>query len=1006
MKKLSQLLVGLLLVVSMAFGLAACERVESVQSDPESIPEPVYAVELSADKTTALRGDEITLNTVVTCDGEVVEDASVIVGEDVLPVFEIVAGEDHASIDGNVITVLDTAPHGLIIKAQATLGELTSNVVEISVSVPVESIVASANGVTNVLAGNSVILSKTVTPADANVSGMTWVITEGNDICAISGDVLIVNQKAETGSVIKVKAVCGDVESAELTLIVGFPVESISISANGVTNVLAGNSVMLTKTVTPEDASTKGVSWVIVEGDDLCTIAGDVLTVKQGVATGSEIKVKAVCGNVESEVITLIVGIPVETITISAIGSTEIVKGNTAQLSMSITPANASEKDVTWVLVQDGDYAELVEKTLYVKASAPTGATIKVKAVSGSVESSEITFTVMPTQYEINATKYKMSLTADEITLDKNAASYPVLGVEILDGNYEDVYDAEVVFDIISGAEFVTMSVDGYTCSFTPVAHGETVVRAYIVGTEEEVEATIHSIVPPDVVKLPAVFAQRVGFKYNFAKESVIDGTVYTLPFVPYVDQDGVCTDLRISFTHADGTSGDAVATYDYDKQEITFHKLGEVTVYATSDSGSRKETSVSYTFNINEGINVYSFEDAAKTTNSKAYTGQVINFVALTNFGTLTEYAQYLGVKEEHYYAFIPEFSLKFVADQTPEEALNSSKARIIAVNKSLYVNGNRHVIDGSNVRTFSQEEVEAYNNKYNRSFKLHGGILSAEPWMSDASDVKGTFHVNVYDLTIKGNCPIDYDKATPTWSAGCYQVGLNIGQVEYSAQYYADVKNVTVLNSYQGLALKSVVGNSVFENIEVSNIYATGITIKSSILTLKNTKFGPCGAVGVELVPDDSDKAGVNENEKQTVTFAGEIDAVGNLLDGQTKYMNYYTIEGLGIGIPPIIAGTIAGINNDNKISHVMNEKQQFVLVTFMLKGMVDNESVALYPAYQAGGIIDAEDLPENGYDTTHEFVRVQIDFKLPDNMGGGILNLGSALMYNLHYGETVTE
>lgn len=914
MKKLSQLLVGLLLVVSMAFGLAACERVESVHSDPESIPEPVYAVELSADKTTALRGDEITLNTVVTCDGEVVEDASVIVGEDVLPAFEIVAGEDHVSIDGNVITVLDTAPHGLVIKAQATLGELTSNVVEISVSVPVESIVASANGVTNVLAGNSVILSKTVTPADANVSGMTWVITEGNDLCAISGDVLIVNQKAETGSVIKVKAVCGDVESAELTLIVGFPVESISISA---------------------------------------------------------------------------------------IGSTEIVKGNTAQLSMSITPANASEKDVTWVLVQDGDYAELVEKTLYVKASAPTGAIIKVKAVSGSVESSEITFTVMPTQYEINATKYKMSLTADEITLDKNAASYPVLGVEILDGNYEDVYDAEVVFDIISGAEFVTMSVDGYTCSFTPVAHGETVVRAYIVGTEEEVEATIHSIVPPDVVKLPAVFAQRVGFKYNFAKANVLDGTVYTLPFVPYVDQNGVCTDLRISFTHADGTSGDAVATYDYDKQEITFHKLGEVTVTATSDSGSRKETSVSYTFNINEGINVYSFEEAAKTTNSKAYTGQVINFVALTNFGTLTEYAQYLGVKDEYYFAFVPAFSLKPVAEQSISDATNSGKARIIAVNKSLYVNGNKHFIDASNVRTLTEQEVEEYNRQ-GHSFKLHGGILSAEPWTVNGSDVKGTFQANIYDITIKGNCPIDYDKATPTWSAGCYQVGLNIGQVEYSAQYYADVKNVTVLNAYQGLAIKSVVGNGVFENIEVSNIYATGIAIKSSILTLKNTKFGPCGAVGVELVPDDSNKAGVNENENQTVTFAGELDAMGNLMTGDSKYFNYYIIDFFGAQyrVPDIVKATVAGIGDQNKISHIM-ENNQFVLVTFMLASLANgtpNTSVALYPEYQAGGIIDATDLPSNGYDTTHEFVRVTID------MGG--MNLGSALMYNLHYGKTVTE
>ena len=55
--------------------------------------------------------------------------------------------------------------------------------------------------------------------------------------------------------------------------------------------------------------------------------------------------------------------------------------------------------------------------------------------------------------------------------------------------------------------------------------------------------------------------------------------------------------------------------------------------------------------------------------------------------------------------------------------------------------------------------------------------------------------------------------------------------------------------------------------------------------------------------------------------------------------------------------------------------------------------NSSVADYPGYQQGGIINAKDLPTDGsVDTTHEYIMLDVVF--------GENNLGSALLYNHNY------
>ena len=71
---------------------------------------------------------------------------------------------------------------------------------------------------------------------------------------------------------------------------------------------------------------------------------------------------------------------------------------------------------------------------------------------------------------------------------------------------------------------------------------------------------------------------------------------------------------------------------------------------------------------------------------------------------------------------------------------------------------------------------------------------------------------------------------------------------------------------------------------------------------------------------------------------------------------------------------------------------------IVTFnMINGNTGeyNYSDAQYLSYEGGGIIDATDLPKDGIDTTHQFIRLTV-YK-----GQGQF-LGYALIYNLNYGK----
>ena len=1027
------------------------------------------SVEISANNLTPLAGQSVQISKLVKPQNST----------DVV-VWTILEGADKASMVGDVLVVNGDAKEGDVIKVQAKAGAVDSNVLEFVVSTTEVKAtkVTISSAYLNLLAGQSMIIQGVIEPENST-EDITLYITEGAQYASIAGNVLVVSENAPANVTIKVIARAGSVNSNELVFTVrdtSKPAQNVSISSDNLAPI-AGHSVEIKYTIDPVDTTDK-LEWVILEGGDIAKMVGNALMINADAAKDSVIKVQAKVGEKESNILEFKVRPAVDEIKVQSIqlsAKTEVLRGETILINKKVNPNNANQP-ISWVFVEGAQYATITGDTIVISSDAKTGTKISVKAVAGEVESNVLTFTVQPSQEEINASKFYIDLNKDIFTLDKKGTSQaPTLTAEVYNYNYVPVTDKEIVFEVISGSQYLGITTNGANCSFTDLkGHGTAIVEIRIKGTDVVETAEINVIVPPDAVVLPEVFLERTDIEYSFSIldhnygytvrtddttkiVSWIDSNVGAskLPFNPSVRGTGlVCQDLKYNFIHESGKTGDEVAVYDYATNSISFKMTGKVTVTVSSASGSKVEATTSYKFNINEGYNVESFIELHQLVNSNEYTGNMpINIVVLEKpvGETCTVAGCYCGNKSHEYgYSLVPPAALKDHKNQTMYDIYKGhpygehngiDSNRIQAVNKNFYLNGNNHAIDASQLRRFTQAEHDKYVNDYNGDAKATahiGSLLSAEPWSwqgsSNTNVTKQNYEVKLYNVEVIGNSAIDYDPAnyraqnSDANSIGIYLSGINIGAASYDCHYYIDSDGLVASGFTNGVSLRGIVGNGKIKNIYAYNCFANGIMVKDSIVTLENLKFGACGATGMELAPEDSNKAGLNDNEIQQVTISGKIEA-SYLNGGETTYYQNYSIG--GAPVPVIIKGLANNIITAAKgavaqygqsaqvgeylgkqvVSHICNEEEKFIFVSLVFADTnsgAPNYSKVIYPNYQGdNGIITVEQLMTDVItafltsggtvtytDTTHQFI------ELPVVING--TSFGTALFYNQNYGK----
>ena len=475
----------------------------------------------------------------------------------------------------------------------------------------------------------------------------------------------------------------------------------------------------------------------------------------------------------------------------------------------------------------------------------------------------------------------------------------------------------------------------------------------------------------------------------------------------------------------ANAAGGGPGGIFNVGKAKAAFKMTGKVTVTVSSTSGSYVEASTSYTFMINEGYNVSTFEEANTLLRSSKYNGQIVNFVVLER-----PVAQAGANAYTYGYSLVPPAALKPQSEQTVADIRGGNSNRLQVVNKNAIINGNNHPIDGSQMRRYTEAELTAWMKATGRTDRTAldniPSLFSVEAWSSDSggpadSSVTGKdYIVKLYNLHVIGNASIDYDPnhyndpndpVDPSTSSfvGAYNIGISVGSRTdmFDVDYYLEAENMSATGFRNGFNFNGIVDGNVKE-LYAGNCYSTGIAVKASIMKLSSLTFGACGATAIELAPDECDKAGVNNNQNQQVIIDGEINASNNYNDMNTTYFQNYTISGTPVSA--ILAGNVQAYmlpgNNSAVIDHIRNANGQFIFVSLIFNDMSTlkaNTSVVTYPSYQAGGIIDIATLAANvattgQIDTTHQFIRVPI--MVP--MGSTQVQAGTALFYNHNYGK----
>ena len=218
--------------------------------------------------------------------------------------------------------------------------------------------------------GQEAELKATVEPDDATDKTVTWTSSDEAIATVTDGKV-----KAVKAGTVTITAKAGAKEATcKVTVTAAVvPVESIKLDKESL-EMVEGDKVTLTATVTPDNATDKTVTWTSSD-EAIATVAnGEVTAVKEGTATitakaGDK---SATCAVKVAKKVIAVTGIALDK---TSVGMTE---GEETQLTATVTPDNATDKTVTWT--SDATAIATVDNTGKVKAIKEGSATITAKA--------------------------------------------------------------------------------------------------------------------------------------------------------------------------------------------------------------------------------------------------------------------------------------------------------------------------------------------------------------------------------------------------------------------------------------------------------------------------------------------------------------------------------------------------------------------------------------------------------------------------------------------------
>jgi uncharacterized protein YjdB len=254
-------------------------------------------------------------------------------------------------------------------------------------SILVSGITLSSRTV-NLTLSQTVQLSATVLPANASNQVIVWstsnpsvaTVSNGLITAITSGSATITVSSTDGSNIFEVVLVT-------ITDIPVIPVSSITLNQTSAT-LHPTNTLVLTATVVPSNATDKSVTWSSSSANARVSSSGLVTAVSAGSAV---IRATNVSGNLTATC-TITITVPVTSISISPT-TTTVNSGSTIPLTITVLPSNATNKAVSW---SSANTAVATVNSLGVVSGISAGSTvIRAQTVNGGfAATSAVTVTI------------------------------------------------------------------------------------------------------------------------------------------------------------------------------------------------------------------------------------------------------------------------------------------------------------------------------------------------------------------------------------------------------------------------------------------------------------------------------------------------------------------------------------------------------------------------------------------------------------------------------------
>ena len=288
-------------------------------------------------------------------------------------------GQSFISSSGSSWTDVSASGYNCRIKAYTDKRDTTT-----PADVKVSRITLSASTGLTLTKGQTQKLTATVAPANATNKAVTWktsdknvaTVSENGLVTAVGGGDATITCTAKDGS--NVKATC--------RVTVTVPVSGIQLSQTGAA-LTVGDTLTLTKTIYPSDATNQAVTWtsssdvvasVDSNGKITAKTAGSAVITCKSVSDNS---VVGICNVTVKAKVQTPAEIKVNKITLNKT-TASVTKGKTLQLTATVTPGNATKKEVKWSTSNKN--VAMVSPSGLVTAKSAGTATITCTAQDGS----------------------------------------------------------------------------------------------------------------------------------------------------------------------------------------------------------------------------------------------------------------------------------------------------------------------------------------------------------------------------------------------------------------------------------------------------------------------------------------------------------------------------------------------------------------------------------------------------------------------------------------------